>query len=228
MTVTLGQNWRKLKSVLQPLPPRAQNAYATHLPVLIGLGAIRPLRRVLEFGCGDYSTRTFLQRSVFPNLEELQSVENDPVWGETMREVIKHDARSTVTVVSGAMCDVVRKFDLEAFDLILVDDSANAEDRAATIRALSSLHPLNPWLVIHDYEVEEYRTASSGFKQRFAFKAYNPYTGLISNSGFTRAIKILDQRIRDNSSALRPDDAQSWCRVLRGFAQTGLRESSGD
>src|ERR1044072_7607495 len=113
------RSWRKFKSVLQPLAPRAENAYATHLPVLIGLAGIRPLRRVLEFGCGHYSTKTFLQRSVFPDLEELHSVENDPAWAETVREVIKHDPRSSVTTVSGAMCEVVEKFDLEAFDLIL-------------------------------------------------------------------------------------------------------------
>jgi len=69
--------------------------------------------------------------------------------------------------------------------------------------------------VIHDYEVEEYRSASSAFKQRFAFKAYNPHTGLISNSRFTRAVKILDQQIKDNSSALAPDDAEGWLRILR-------------
>ena len=209
------RTWRKLKSVLQPLPPRAQNDYATHMPVLIGLAAIRPIRRVLEFGCGHYSTKTFLQRAAFPDLKELQSVEHDPNWAETMREATKDDARCTVTVVSGAMSAAVRSFDLEAFDLILVDDSTNAEDRAATIRALSSLRPLNPWFVIHDYEVEAYRSASSGFKQRFAFKAYNPHTGLISNSNLTRAIKILAQRINHNSSALAPDDAESWLRILR-------------
>ena len=212
-----ARSWRKLKSVVQPLAPRAENAYATHLPVLIGLAAIRPIRRVLEFGCGHYSTKTFLQRAAFPDLKELKSIENDPNWAETMRETTRDDARCTVTVVSGAMSAAVRKFDLEAFDLILVDDSTNAQDRAATIRTLSSLHPSNPWLVIHDYEVEEYRSASAGFKQRFAFKAYNPHTGLISNSVLPRAVRILDQRIKENSS-LPPDDTESWLRILRGFA----------
>ena len=208
------RSWRKLKSVLQPLPPRAENAYATHLPVLIGLAAIRPLRRVLEFGCGHYSTKTFLQRSVFPELEELQSVENDRSWAETMRELIEHDPRSSLTVVSGAMSAAVRNFDLEAFDLILVDDSTNAEDRAATIRALASLHPSNPWLVIHDYEVEEYRTASSAFKQRFAFKAYNPHTGLVANSGLPSAVRTLDQQLKNHCSRLAPDNTESWLRIL--------------
>src|SRR5690242_3885967 len=123
MTVTLGQNWRKVKSVLHPLPPRAENAYATHVPVLIGLAAIRSVRRVLEFGCGHYSTKTFLQRAAFPDLDELQSVENDRGWAETMRAATRDDPRSTVTVVDGAISAAVSTFDLEAFDLILVDDS---------------------------------------------------------------------------------------------------------
>jgi hypothetical protein len=208
------RSWRKLKSVLQPLPPRAENAYATHIPVLIGLAGIRPIRRVLEFGCGHYSTKTFLDRSLFPELEALQSVETDPTWAATMRETVESDPRCTVTDVSGKTCAAVQKFDLEAFDLILVDDSTNAEDRAATIRALSNYQPSNPWLVIHDYEVEEYRNASSAFKQRFTFRAYNPHTGLVSNSGLTSAVKTLDERIKNNSSRLRPDDAEGWLRIL--------------
>lgn len=206
--------WRKLKSVLHPLPPRAQNDYATHVPVLIGLAAIRPIERVLEFGCGHYSTKTFLNRSVFKALKNLQSVENDAGWAETMREAVKDDVRSVVTLVSGAMSDAVRTFDLETFDLILVDDSTSAEQRAATIRALSRLQPINPWLVIHDYEIEQYRHASSAFKQRFIFKAYNPQTGVVSNSGFTSALKTLHRRLKDNSARLAPDDVESWVRVL--------------
>jgi len=208
------RSWRKLKSVLHPQPPRAENAYATHVPVLIGLAAIRPIERVLEFGCGYYSTQTFLQRSVFPDLKELQSVENDADWAETIREAVKDDARSVVTVVSGGISDAVRMFDLETFDLILVDDSTSAQQRAATIRALSGFHPFNPWLVIHDYEVEEYRRASSAFKQRFTFKAYNPHTGLVSNCGFTSALKTLDQRLKHNSSRLGPDNVEGWHRIV--------------
>jgi hypothetical protein len=209
------RSWRKLKSVLHPLPPRAENAYSTLIPVLIGLAGIRPVRRVLEFGCGRYSTTTFLKRSAFPDLTELQSVENDAGWAGTMREAVKEDRRCVVTAVRGAMCDAVRTFDLETFDLILVDDSTNAEQRAATIRALSDVHPLNPWVVIHDYEVEEYRRASSTFKQRFTFTAYNPRTGLISNSDFPSALKTLNQRLKDNSSRLAPDNVEDWLQVLR-------------
>src|ERR1044071_885749 len=49
--------------------PRAHNDYATHIPILIGLARLREIRRVLEFGCGRYSTLTFLKASAFPHLE---------------------------------------------------------------------------------------------------------------------------------------------------------------
>jgi hypothetical protein len=209
------RGWRKFKSVVNPLPPRAQNAYATHVPVLIGLAAMRRVERVLEFGCGHYSTHTFLQRSVFGDLKALRSVENDPVWAETKRAAVKDDPRCDVTVVNGPMCDAVPAFDLETFDLILVDDSTSAEERAATIRQLAGLHPVHPWIVIHDYEVEAYRRAASGFKQRFAFKAYNPHTGLVSNSAFPNALQTLDHHLKSNSSRLAPDDVERWLSVLR-------------
>ena len=54
--------------------------YATHLPVLREIGAMRPIRRVLEFGAGMYSTPLFLDRTAYPDLEVLVSVEDDWEW----------------------------------------------------------------------------------------------------------------------------------------------------
>lgn len=209
------RGWRTLKSWLRPLPPRAENAYATHVPVLVGLGSIRRIERVLEFGCGHYSTKTFLQRSVFPDLKVVHSVENDARWAATIREAVKGDLRCVVTVVDGAIGNVVRKFDLETFDLIFVDDSTSAEERAATIRALASLMPANPWLVIHDYEVEAYRRACAPLKQQFTFKAYNPQTGLAANGKLTSDLRTLDRLLKSHSSRLRPDNVEGWLKVLR-------------
>lgn len=175
---------------------------------------MRRIEHVLEFGCGHYSTLTFLNRAAFPQLKELQSVENDAVWAEKVREKVKDDKRCTIHVIPGAMSDAVPNFNLETFDLILVDDSTSAEQRAATIRALSSVRPSNPWTLVHDYEVEEYQRAASGFKHRFAFKAYNPHTGFVSNSIEKHELKTLDKRIRSNSARLEPDDVAGWLRVL--------------
>src|SRR5215213_4818969 len=123
-----------------PLPPRAENDYATHVPILIGLAGIRRVERVLELGCGNYSTKTFLNRSAFPHLKTLQSFENDDAWANTIRTDVAHDSRCSITSVTGAMADAVSTLDLESFDLIFIDDSTTSEQRAATIRSLSVLH----------------------------------------------------------------------------------------
>lgn len=222
LTTRSWRSWRKLKSVLHPATriifpsaPRSRNDYATHVPVLIGLARTRRIERVLEFGCGHYSTKTFLDRSAFPHLKQLHSVENDAAWGETIRAAVRYDNRCQVKVVSGAMCDAVPKHELESFDLVLVDDSTSAEHRASTIQTLSRVHPRNPWLVIHDYEIDDYRIAASSFKHRFAFKAYNPHTGVVCNGTTARhAFKVLDHRLKANTARLAPDDVAGWVRVL--------------
>lgn len=210
LTTRSWRSWRKLKAVLDPLPPRARNDYATHVPVLIGLASLRRIERVLEFGCGHYSTKTFLNRAAFPDLKELHSVENDPGWAKQ----IKTGARAKLHLTTGPISDTVSSFNLETFDLVLVDDSKTAAERAATIRALSVFHPANPWFLIHDYEVDEYQRASNAFKHRFTFKAYNPQTGFVSNSE-EHGLKAIDKQIKANKTQLEPDDVDGWLRVFR-------------
>src|SRR5215211_1810321 len=93
--------------------PRALNDYATHIPILIGLARLREIRNVLEFGCGNYSTLTFLNRSAFPHLERLHSVENDDVWAATIQDTAHNDNRWTLRLVNAEMSEAVS--DLEAF-----------------------------------------------------------------------------------------------------------------
>ncbi|HEU0253073.1 MAG TPA: class I SAM-dependent methyltransferase [Pyrinomonadaceae bacterium] len=190
--------------------PRARNDYATHVPILIGLARIREIKSVLELGCGHYSTLLFLNRSAFPDLERLQSVENDTSWAETIAEVAKHDKRWTLTLVEGEISESISTLDLEAFDLILIDDSKTAAQRASTIQAIGAKDPRRPWMVIHDYEVAEYRRAASGFREKCAFKAYNPWTGLVWNSVTdARRAKSLDRVLRNNNTR-EPDDLEAW------------------
>ena len=191
--------------------PRARNDYATHVPILIGLSSIREIRNVLELGCGRYSTLTFLNRSAFPHLEQLRSVENDTAWAETISEAVKNDRRWSLTRVAGGIADAVSMVDLEEFDLILIDDSQTATQRASTIQAICSKDPRRAWVVIHDFEVSEYRRASSGFRQKYAFKVYNPWTGLVWNSVTeARRAKALDRVLKEHAKNLEPDDVDGW------------------
>jgi hypothetical protein len=190
--------------------PRALNDYATHVPILIGLARLREIKNVLEFGCGYYSTLTFLNRAAFPHLERLQSVENDASWAETIHEAGKSDERWTLRLVRREIADAVP--DLEAFDLVLIDDSKTSTQRSATIRAVAGKQPQRPWIVIHDFEVEEYRRAAAGFKQRYTFKAFNPETGVVSNS--LLQLKSLDRSIKTRSKTLEADQTRKWIRAL--------------
>ena len=191
--------------------PRAENCYATHIPVLIGIARIREVRKVLEFGCGYYSTLTFLNAAVFPHLERLESVENDAAWAETLRETAKNDSRWTLKLVDGEISDSVSTLDLEAFDLILIDDSEMSKQRVRTIREVTKKMPHRPWVLIHDFEVEDYRRSASGFGQVHRFKAYNPNTGwLWNNTTHARRAKSIDRIIKANAKTLEPDDISAW------------------
>ena len=195
--------------------PRANNDYSTHVPILIGLASIREIRNVLELGCGQYSTLTFLNRAAFPHLEHLQSVENDAAWAETINAFAKSDKRWLLNCVDGEIAESISALDLEAFDLILIDDSRTAEQRASTISAISRKDPRRAWVVIHDYEVNEYRRAASGFRQRQAFKVYNPWTGLVWNSvTASRRAKSLDRVLKGHGKTLEPDDIEGWIRAF--------------
>ncbi|HKP82178.1 MAG TPA: hypothetical protein VJT69_09175, partial [Pyrinomonadaceae bacterium] len=190
--------------------PRALNDYATHVPILIGLARLREIKSVLEFGCGYYSTLTFLNRAAFPHLERLQSVENDASWAETIHEAAKSDERWTLNLVRREIADAVP--DLEAFDLVLIDDSKTSTQRSATIRAVAGKQPQRPWIVIHDFEVDEYRRAAASFKQRHIFKAFNPETGVVSNR--PTQWKLLDRAIKARARTLEADQTARWIRYL--------------
>lgn len=196
--------------------PRARNDYATHVPILIGLARLREIRSVLEFGCGYYSTLTFLNRSIFPQLERLQSVENDSSWGEILQDVAGKDDRWVLNLIQNEIANAVPNLDLEAFDLILIDDSTTSTQRAATIRAVANRQPQHPWIAIHDFEVEEYQRAARSFPKRYIFKSYNPQTGLICTKTDPRA-RSLNKILKEKSKSLEPDDIPGWLRAFQSI-----------
>jgi hypothetical protein len=197
--------------------PRARNDYSTHVPLLIGLARIRKIKTVLEFGCGYYSTLTFLNTAAFPDLERLQSVENDASWAETLHDVAKDDDRWSLNLIDSEIADSVPNLDLEVFDLILIDDSKTSAQRASTIRAIAEKQPQRPWIVIHDYEVEEYQQAARSFGQRYSFKSYNPQTGLVCNTA-TSTMKSLNKMVKEKSKLLEPDDVKGWIAVFHQYS----------
>jgi len=192
--------------------PRSENDYATHVPILIGLARMREIRSVLEFGCGRYSTLTFLNKAAFPHLVKLHSIENDISWGETMNEMAKHDERWTLRLVPGDIAPFVSELDLESFDLILIDDSKTSAERAATICAVAEKQPQRPLIAIHDFEVGDYQQAATRFRRRYKFRAYTPKTGLISNTAVD--IRRLKRLVNANARNFEPDDIEAWIKTF--------------
>jgi len=199
------------------LAPRALKDYATHIPILIGLARLRKVRSVLEFGCGHYSTLTFLNASAFPHLERLHSIENDDSWAQTIEEAARNDHRWRLQLVDGEIAESVADLDLESFDLILIDDSKISEQRAATIRAVAAKEPKHPWIVIHDFEFAEYRRAASTFQHRHRFRAYNPETGVITNQ--MNECQVIDRVIKSKAKLLEPDAVVQWIDSFRQDVQ---------
>jgi hypothetical protein len=187
---------------------------ATHLPVLIGLARLRPIRRVLEFGSGLFSTNTFLNRSAFPDLEVLQSYENDATWYETVKQIVKADPRLILTLVDGLMQQVVDAKAVQNYDLVFIDDSSNSHQRSSTIRAIIAAQP--KLAVIHDFETFAYRRATKGSHRCYRFSALLPNTGVVWNDDYFTIGQLneLNNIIAEHKLQLAPDNLQGWAQVM--------------
>jgi predicted O-methyltransferase YrrM len=200
------------------LPSRHRNDYATHVPVLVGIGAAMRIERILEFGSGVYSTLTFLNRVAFPRVSQLDSVESDPEWMSRVLLSAKGDPRLRMRLVPEPMESTLTETRLESYDLILVDSSTDAARRASLIRELARRHDFGALVAIHDFEISLYRAATKSFRNVIEYTAYNPCTGILwhTDAGSTTGIlKRLSKLISRNSRRLQPDDVQAWSRVFR-------------
>ena len=145
--------------------------YATHLPVLQALGQKLPIQRVLELGGGTYSTAAFLDPDIYPRLEVLDTVEVIPDWQEALQAAHGEDPRWRLmkklppTLKAG-------------YDLVFVDDGQCAADRIKSIEAVAGYPAL---VVIHDYEVAQYRAVAVAVAQWDSihiYRAQTPHTAV--------------------------------------------------
>jgi predicted O-methyltransferase YrrM len=195
---------------------RAEKDYATHIPILLGLARAIEIKSVLELGCGEYSTLTFLNKLAFPSLIALDSFETDQAWLDTISTSVDGDSRFCARLVSGTMGSAITRADLESYDLIFVDDSTSSEERASTIAAISTRQPRRAVVVIHDFEIQAYREAAKAFESRFVFKAFNPQTGIVWNGdkALVKALKQIEVGARQNAAKLEPEDVSGWMSAL--------------
>jgi hypothetical protein len=198
------------------LAPKDPVAYATHLPVLVGLASVVRPKVVVEFGSGTYSTLTFLNRGIFPSVESLISFEDDPAWYEKMKGLVSGDNRASIRQVRGSIASQVRSITGHAVDLIFVDDS-DEHGRAGTLRELSKLS--DTAVILHDYNLPRIRWATRMFERRYCFNIWNPQTCVLWNGNlpWDRHLKRVDGLLKSHCD-LSVDDAVGWRQVLTSFA----------
>lgn len=161
--------------------PLSISPFATHLPVLVTLARLVRMKRVLELGSGLYSTPAFLDPTLFPHLRRLDSTENDLAWAEQVAAAVSSD-RWRLHRLAGATSEALSQFDLDSYDLILVDDATTREARARTIATLAGLTTIKrPIFVIHDFECPLYRRAASGFSQVIRLDGVEPNVGVAAH-----------------------------------------------
>lgn len=161
---------------------RSLIASESHVPVLVLLSQLKRVESVLELGSGRFTTPLFKSRSIFPDLGRLDVLENgDETYYCAMRdEFFSEDVPGHVLHRNTAPIAVqAASIDLEAYDLILVDDSMTVPDRVETIRYITAA-AVTPTLVIHDFEVEPYRKAVLGDWHAHVFTHAIPYTAVLS------------------------------------------------
>lgn len=199
------------------IPQRHANPYATHVPVLVALGQVLPVRRVLELGCGQFSTATLLDRELFPSLCRLDSYEHDPAWAARVEEELGADKRLHLCAVDEPMSAVAARLPISTYDLIFIDDSLTAEARAATIQAVAAAELGVCVAVIHDFEQTVYQQAAAGFRHRFAFTALNPFTGVAWNDAplHGSALRRFNRLIASFVGRTPPEARSLWLALLR-------------
>jgi hypothetical protein len=169
------------------------------------------VRRVVELGCGPHSTGTFLDREIFPVVEQVVSIEVNPEWAAAVVEAADDDRLVMRTPAAGTLG--IDPEELDAADCILIDDGLTIEDRLLTIarvgRALRRPVPI----LVHDFERRaNQRAVRASFRSVMHVRWCHPSTGLALVEPLGRP--LLPARLTSNPR-LDPADGRGWWAHLR-------------
>lgn len=118
--------------------------WGSHQPALRAIAQFLPIRSVIEFGAGFYSTPLFLDREAFPLLESLVTFENEWDWANSLRT---NDPRHTM-VITTTKRFIPHSTGMRA-DFVFID-SADAGGRVELMPHALTIAPL---FAIHDCQV---------------------------------------------------------------------------
>ncbi len=168
-------------------PPPADEGYGSHAGALRAIARALPVKTVVEYGSGRYSTPLFLDRGAFPDLERLLSVESDRSWIEDTRRACGADPRLELR-----WCPIgaVHEYGADPADLVLIDCDTVEGDRhdygpRLKLLAKYATDPRAVVVVVHDSNFASIHPAVQAAP--FAFKAvyvppFGPHTAILSNA----------------------------------------------
>jgi len=197
---------------------------SSHLPVLMTIGKIFPIKSVLEFGSGSFSTLMFLNRAIFPQLEKVISFETDPEWKQRVIDGAGGDKRLEILLVDDDVAKAASKCNFSLFDLVFIDNGPSADARAATIREVAKRCHDSNLIVIHDFENLPYQQAARELPQRFFFDSHCPYTGFLWRNGridrVTRSkLKRMKKQIGRHAGQIEPNEVETWTGIIEQAAR---------
>ena len=145
--------------------------HGSHVPVLERIPQFFTIKTVIEFGCGKFSTPTFMNKSIYPDLENLFSYETNPNWLKLVHAIFKDDKRLRIKLIPDNVNKIKRNLDTFPVDLVFVDGV-----RSHRAYILKNLKFLSDLIVLHDAECRRkryLRAKVKSFKYRYFYTPPN-------------------------------------------------------
>jgi len=198
------------------LTQRADNPYATHVPILVGVAAVCRPKLLIEFGSGTFSTMSFLDEVAFPSLQRVESYENDRKWFEQIRESLPSNSRVHLQLVDGEMYQAVPGANTSAAGMIFIDDSPSAEARVPTLKEVARRCGTEPVVVLHDHDLWRLRLATRNFENRISFDSLNPQCCVMWHGHKERrpALEHVKRIIQQNAVKIPLTDIRTWMEIF--------------
>jgi hypothetical protein len=139
-----------------------------------------------------------------------------------------NDSRLNLRTVAGSVADMVDTVDVGSYDVALVDDSVTAPERAATLRRVAAQHPKSTLVVVHDFELPEYRKAGEDFVHRIRITSLNPNVGMLWNDAMRpRMWREYNGWLARHRDQVAPDDRNGWRSLIDREAMGFLDSNTG-
>ena len=203
----------RAKTISSRVIQRPGEAFATHMPILIGLAGIFQSRNILELGGGTFSTPALLNEAYFPSVAAVHTVEDDLCWFKTLSEYCKDSDKSRISKVS-SVSQYIEDIDLSPYDLIFIDDSKTVAERARTIESVLRLERPDTFVAVHDFEVRAYRRCAIKPWRAFDFNVWCPLTGCLTRLGDNNDKLENLRRLLKRHQSSSPTELDFWSSLL--------------